>query len=580
MSLGIHRGGAVKSIVVILLLVMPLSLLCHEIMVSDSLKPGMKGYGISVFEGNVVDTFGVEILGVMHNIGPGRRLIIARLNGAGLEKTGIIAGMSGSPAFINGKIIGAVAYGWTFAIEPLAGITPIEEILEAKYEGPESMDDESEIKIEGDGSLSPYAGATLSRIQTPLMVSGFDERFIKEFDDFFGSRGFSVVLSGAGSGEGTGSDALFVGSPVSAQLVDGDASLGAVGTVTYIDGNDVFAFGHPLFHSGSVSFPMATAEVITVMPSQYSSFKIANTGAEIGAVVQDRDDAVYGIIGAKAKTVPLTVLVERGGLVKTYSFVIADHRELTPYFAGAVFGNSVIAHARAYGSLSLDVSYSLQLDGYDDLNLRNFFSGELALTQSINSMSDILRTLLTDRFGPIGIEGIRIHVRITEAIRSVLIENAKPSAFTVKRGERVTVGVYMRDTEGNRIDETCTLTIPRTYTDSIARIATVGSDGLLGLEMERVSNRFEVERPGHVLELMRAMPRNNVLYCLLLSSKQGMIVRGYELGSLPSSMLHLMEESQNLGEGRFTQGGIVSSVEVECDYVVRGSTVITLKIID
>jgi hypothetical protein len=570
----------VKRIVLMLLFLAPLSFYCHEIMVLDSVKIGMKGYGISVFEANSVDSFGVEILGIMDNIGPGRKLIIARLSGAGLEKTGIIAGMSGSPVFIGGKIVGAVAYGWTFALEPLTGITPIEEILQTKVEGMEGMGDGAEIRIEGEGALSPYAGATLNRIQTPLVVSGFDEFFIEEFDGYFGQKGFSIVLGGASSGGATGDDSLFAGAPVSAQLIDGDASIGAVGTVTYIDGNDVFAFGHPLFHSGSVSFPMATAEVITIMPSQYSSFKITNTKKEIGVIVQDRDDAVYGIIGQQAKTVPLTVTVERGSLTKTYSFRIVDHRELTPYFASAVFGNSVIAQGRAYGSLTLDVSFTLQLDSYDDLTLRNFFSGDLALTHSMNTMGDILSMLLNDRFGPIAVEGVGIHVRVIEETRSALIENAKPSSFTVKRGKDVKVTVFMRDAEGNPIDKTCILHIPRTYADSIARIAVVGADGIMSLERERVSSPFVAERPGHVLELLKAMPRNNVLYCLLLSSKQGMIVHGFELGSLPSSMLHLMEESQNLGEGRFTQGGIVSSVELECDFLVSGSNVITLKVVD
>lgn len=560
---------------------MPLSVYCHQIMVSDSVKPGMEGYGISVFEGNVVDTFGVQILGVMDNIGPGRKLIIARLSGANLEKTGIIAGMSGSPAFIDGKIIGAVAYGWSFAIEPLAGITPIEEILQAKIESTGAAGNGEEIRIEGGGPLSPYAGVTLNRIQTPLMVSGFDGHFIEQFDDYFGEKGFSLVLGGTGASGGTGGDSLFAGAPVSAQLVDGDASLGAVGTVTYIDGNDVFAFGHPLFHSGAVSFPMTTAEVIAVMPSQYNSFKITNSGKVVGAVVQDRDDAVYGIIGEKAKTIPLTVEVERGAEKRTYSFDLIDHKELTPYFAGAVFGNAVIAQARAYGSLSLDISVFLHLDSYDDLELSNFFSGDLALTQSMNSMSNILRTLLNDRFGAIGVEAIRIQVRLMEKTKTAVIESAKPSAFSVKRGESIDVKVLMRDTEGgNPINKACTIPIPGTYTDSIARIAVVSSDGLLALERERVSNPFIPERPGHILELMKSFPRNNVLYCMLLSSKQGMIVNGYELGSLPSSMLYLMEESQNLGEGRFTQGGIVSTVEVECDFLVTGSNVITLKVVD
>jgi hypothetical protein len=539
----------------------------------------MKGYGISVFEANTIDTFGVEILGVLNNIGPGRKLIVARLSGAGLEKTGIIAGMSGSPAFINGKIIGAVAYGWTFALEPIAGITPIEEILETKMDSAEAIGNGMEIKLPGEGRLSPYSGVTLSRIQTPLVISGFDGVFVEQLDDFFKDKGFSVVLGGV-SGGGSDDDTLFVGSPVSAQLVNGDASIGAVGTVTYIDGNDVFAFGHPLFHSGSVSFPMTTADVIAIMPSQYSSFKIANATNEVGAVIQDRDDAIYGVIGEKAKTIPVEITVRKGKASRTYSFEVVDHDELTAYFSSMVFGNSVIAQGRAFGSLSIDLSASLKLGSYDDLELRNYFSGDLALTHAMNDVSDMIRLLMNDRFSRIEIEGMNLDVRITEETRTAVIENAKPSSFTVKRGDDIDVTVIMRDFDGGLVNKKCAVHIPKTYTDSIARIALVGSQGMINLESERAANRFIAERPGHILELMKASPRNNVLYCLLLSLKPGLIVKGYELSTLPSSMLHLMQESQNLGEGRFTQGGIVSTLEVECDFVVSGSRVITLKVID
>jgi hypothetical protein len=156
----------------------------------------------------------------------------------------------------------------------------------------------------------------------------------------------------------------------------------------------------------------------------------------------------------------------------------------------------------------------------------------------------------------------------------------KPGKFTVRRGGEVDLTVFLKGMEGKVLKEKFNMKIPETYPDSIVKIAVVGAGGLMNLEVERAPNRYMTERPGQFVELLRDVPRNNVLYCLLLSYRTGMIVSGYELGTLPSSVLHLMGDSQDLGEGKFTRGGIVTRIEKECDYLVSGSNLVTLKIVD
>jgi len=556
------------------------SLFAYEILPVDSVKAGMKGYGISVFGANRLDTFNVEILGVLEKAGPGMKLIIARLNGAGLEKTGIISGMSGSPVFINEKIIGAVAYAWSFAIEPITGITPIEEIIAAKIDTIGEGEGQSEIKIRGEGKMSPYSGVTLTRIRTPLSVSGFDDWLIKKIDNFFGAKGFNIVMGGGTSGERSESDSLFIGSAVAARLVGGDASLAAIGTVTYVDGKDVFAFGHPLFFSGTTSIPMTTAYIYAIMPSQLRSFKISSTEKEVGAVLQDRRGAIYGVIGEKARTIPLNVTVKKRKSSKTFHFDIVDHKELTSFFTGLTFSNSVLTQGRSYGSLTLSLDVNLKLEKYGDVQIKNFFSGENALMSSMNNINDVLKLILKDNFEKIKIEEISLTTDVSEEIKTAEIETVKPGSFSVRRGEKVNITVFLKGMKGKVEKEKFAIRVPETYNDSTIKIAVVGANGLTSLELERATDRFKVEREGQIIELLKLIPRNNVLYCLLLSTKMGMIMRGYELGSLPSSMLHLMQGSQNLGEGRFTKGGIVARMEKECDFVVSGSNTITLKIID
>ena len=558
----------------------PITLLSYDILPVDSIKVGMKGYGISVFKNNEPDTFGVEILGILDKIAPGRRLIIARASGCGLEKTGIISGMSGSPIFINGKIIGAAAYAWSFSIEPITGITPIEEIIATKRDSIEGGESGSDIKIPGEGKMSPYSGITLTRIQTPLSISGVDEYLIGEIDKFFGKKGFNVVLGGSQSGVKQEKDSLFVGSAVAAKLVGGDASMSAIGTVTYVDGKDVFAFGHPLYFSGTTSIPMATAYVHTIMPSQYSSFKIASVGKEVGAVLQDRGTAIYGLIGEKAKTIPLSITVTQKRNCKTFHFDVIEHKELTPFLTGTTLLNAILSNARGYGALSLSLGINLKLAKYGDVKLKNFFSGESALTLSLNSISQMLHSILNDVYEEIEINEVEITVDVTEEIKTALIETVKPGSFTVKRGEETDLVVFLKELRGKNLKERFTVRIPETYTDSIVKIAVVGAEGYKNLESERRAGMFITEKPGDVIKLLKLSPRNNVLYCLVLSTKPGMIIKGYEFGSLPSSMLHLMKGSQNLGEGRFTRGDIITRIERECNFAVFGASVVILKVID
>jgi hypothetical protein len=223
---------------------------------------------------------------------------------------------------------------------------------------------------------------------------------------------------------------------------------------------------------------------------------------------------------------------------------------------------------------------NLKLEKYGDIKLKNFFSGENALGQSMNNISDVLKLILEDRFERIKIKEISIKTNVIEKERTAVIGTVKPGKFTVRRGGEVDLTVFLKGMEGKVLKEKFTVKIPETYSDSIVKIAIVGAGGLLNLELERASNRYITERPGQFLELLRDIPRNNVLYCLLLSYRTGMIVSGYELGSLPSSILHLMGGSQDLGEGRFTRGGIVTRIERECDFLVSGSNLVTLKIVD
>ncbi|MEO0071733.1 MAG: SpoIVB peptidase S55 domain-containing protein, partial [candidate division WOR-3 bacterium] len=302
----------------------------------DSIRPGMKGIGRSVFSGTKVEEFEVEVLDVMRNVSPHRDIILCRLSGAGLEKTGVIAGMSGSPVYINNKLAGAVASTWSFAKEPVAGVTPAKEMLDiwdrerdsstrqslprahrkgflhfSRNDGARGLGWKEKIKT-GKGGLGE-AEWGMTHLPLPLTISGFNPA-IKEIAQPILAQ-YNLTLVGAtGSAPNTLDTAnLIPGGAVGVGLIDGDVRLAAVGTITHREGNRILAFGHPLFLAGDVALPMTGGVIHSVLPSMELSFKIFSPSPPIGVITQDRESGVSGLIGPLPPMVPISVAVTLSG---------------------------------------------------------------------------------------------------------------------------------------------------------------------------------------------------------------------------------------------------------------------------
>src|SRR3989442_9680476 len=333
----------------------------------DEIRPGMIGFGRTVFDGTRVEEFKVNILGVLENvIGPHRNLILAKLEGGPLANTGVIAGMSGSPVFVDGKLIGAVSYALgSFSKEPIAGITPVAEMTDStafsdvrpigskvKVEYPLTRDGltaafrkalnwnrpfadrPGDAELTGVSAVSGLAGTQLGTllrpIATPLVMSGFEPDVADIFSGAFREQGFIPTggsAAGFKNGEAPFEGPLKPGDAIGVMLVAGDLQLGGTGTVTHIDGDRVYAFGHPLYNLGPTEFPMTRAYVYTVLPSLFSSLKLSTTGEVIGTFLQDRATAIAGKLGPGPHMIPITVTLEPDhGPKRTFHFgVVNDH---------------------------------------------------------------------------------------------------------------------------------------------------------------------------------------------------------------------------------------------------------------
>src|SRR5215211_3627675 len=362
----------------------------------SEIRPGMVGVGHTVFDGTHVEEFKAHILGVLENIiGPHRNLILARLEGGPLAHTGVIAGMSGSPVYVDGKLIGAVSYALgSFSKEPIAGITPIAEMTDATALGAprpagarvhvefpltrDSLttafrkalnwnrpfaDRPADTQFRGASALDSVTGdqlGTLLRpIATPLVMSGFEPDMAELFGSAFREHGF-IPSGGSAAGRRNGEKPfdgpLKPGDAVGVMLVGGDMQLGATGTVTHIDGDRVYAFGHPMYNLGPTEFPMTRAYVYTVLPSLFSSMKLSTTGETIGTVVQDRATAIAGRLGAGPKLIPITVSLESSRAAKqTFHFGVVNDPLFGPLMTYATVLNTLGSYERQFGAASFSV---------------------------------------------------------------------------------------------------------------------------------------------------------------------------------------------------------------------------------
>ncbi|MGH9456331.1 MAG: SpoIVB peptidase S55 domain-containing protein, partial [Thermoanaerobaculia bacterium] len=439
-----------------------------EILPVSEIRSGMKGYGVTSFEGTRLERFDVEILGVLREMGPGQDLILARVGSELLEHSGVIAGMSGSPIFIDGKLIGALAYSWQFAKDPIAGITPIEEMLELARSGgtaataatPASASEAIAKLLEPKREHLDAMVAALARPQSaaagalpiavPLAFGSFASDTIDRFGGLFEAGGFMPVPSGSSTGGAAElTDTRFrPGDPIGAVLLQGDFTVAASGTVTHVDGNQVWAFGHPFLDMGAIEFPMAKSEVVAVLPSVARSFKISNTGPVVGALKQDRAAGIYGEIGAPVSMIPVEVTIDGPRGPETYEVELARHPILSPLLLAMVADSVVAVSERSSGERTIMLDCEIELEGVDEpVHVRDGWAGADA-RQSIPVYLAVLSNyLLSNEFAEAPIERIRLNLRHADDLlvaRLVRATVEPPADGRVSPGDTIRVHASLK----------------------------------------------------------------------------------------------------------------------------------------
>lgn len=573
-----------------------------ETMPLAQIQKGMRGYGETVFEGNKLERFNVEILGVLHNISPGQNLILARVDSPVIQRAGVIAGMSGSPIYIDGKVIGALAYSWQFAKEPVAGITPIDEMLKIAQAGTTPSGavpvmsgaeflkaisshetDKMFEKLVSSLGATAMSATTAKPIAVPLSMSSFAPETIARFSKYLDNLGFVAVPSGAASTSTTTStDAapFKPGDAIGAVLLNGDFNVAATGTVTHIDGNRVYAFGHPFLDMGAVSFPMAKAEIVTVMPSLASSFKLSNSGAIVGSFRQDRATGIMGVMGEKADMIPIDLTVEGSGPTQNYHVNIVRHPVLSPLIL-AMAADSVVSSAqRAAGERTVVLDSEIRLRGFSEpIHLREGWAGAQARQAIPQYLAVVAGYVMSNEFRPADIESVKLHLTHDDALKIAKLTEASietPASGKIVPGDTVKVRTVLKPYRGDSFVETFEVKIPDNQPAGSAYLL-IGS-GSVANQIDFSLVPPDPRTLEQVIATLERLRPSTDLTVGLYSSAEGAVTAGVYLPNLPPSMRAVVTGDTSNGAQAPVRYHAANHVVRPLGYIVDGAVKIDIDV--
>jgi len=577
-----------------------------ELMDIDDITPGMKGYGKTVFSGRKIEVFSIEVLGVLKNWEARSDMILVKMTGGPLYKTGIIAGMSGSPVYIKNKLVGAVSHGWSFAKEAIAGVTPISEmlnVLKMEHQGkdtnlagkkhstwsaqldaqtPEVIDELISQGMLLEGPLSQNGIArdpftiNLVPIHTPIMVSGFDNRSLKRLNPLFGKLGWFPFQGNIKGGTDTLNkiDKFLPGSAIAVEMIRGDLSASAIGTVTYRDGNDILAFGHPLIQTGVTDLPMSTAYVYTILSSQSTSAKMAVPGNVIGRIIQDRRAAIAGRIGEFTQMIPCQVEV-KGSLNVKYNFDIVHDVFLTPNLFQMAVESALLGTEKSLGEKLVNLRLDVNMAGREKpVTVENVFYEPGPSWFPIFRIVHPLAALLNNPFKTVEIESIKLAADILDADNTASVESIRVDKKWISPGDEVSLHIKLRPFTKEYVTIPVKIKVPDDVTRGSRINITVCDAGIstaLGKSGSRgrlIPTNFE-----QLVDYIEDEENNKDLIIRVRINRRGLTYMGESFPSLPNSFLNIMSQSNQSGISGL-RGEIIKRVQT--DWFITGKQSISL----
>jgi hypothetical protein len=547
-----------------------------------AIHPGMHGLGRTVFAGNRIDEFQVEILGVLENIGPKESLIIARLSGGPLEHTGVMQGMSGSPVYIDGKLIGAVAMAFPFSKDPIAGIRPIEDMLRvtpslAKSPTPHSGLALADRDVTRGLPKSQPALAGESRlidIATPVSFGGFTRAALDAFAPQLRALGLAPAQGlAAGGGDipptmGNPAD-LKPGSMISVQLMSGDMAVGADGTVTYIDGSRVYAFGHRFLDIGDTALPFARADVITLMPNVNTSFKLSSAKEWMGTISQDRDTAVSGELGKRPSMVPMSFSVSRASkAIESYRMQMVDDPLLSPLLLQMAVFSVIDRTERTLGASTLRVTGEMEFQNAPAaVRLDNLYSADNGVATQVSLNAAIPAAyIMQSGFNSLKLKKVSIDIEAFDQKKQLNIDGLTLSKREVHPGDPLKLTVLLAGEDGVEITRSVDYRVPMGAQPG--QLYFTVSDALsANLTDFHQSLTSSPRSPRQLIDLVNGLHPNTNAYVRVWRADPAFQVEGAELPAPPASVALILDGSPSTHNSKITEmeidggGAVISGVK-------------------
>ncbi len=575
----------------------------------NQIRPGMKGVGKTVMTGTKLEEFQAEVLGVMRDVSPGRDMVLCRLKGCNLEHAGIIQGMSGSPIYIEGKLLGAVAFAWEFAKDPIAGITPFQQMIQyvrsndrriAAEAGDlprdafhaarrsilpviDGLSDRAGDALEPSNTAIPISGgglAGMTPIVTPLASSGFGPRALSVLSDRLRPLGMAPMAGGAASDQiirEYGDRPLVAGSPLSIALVTGDFDLSGIGTVTHVEGNRVYGFGHPMLSLGSCDLPMMTGYIHTVYPRASVSMKMGSPLKVVGVIDTDVSTSVAGRIGPKPDMLPVSVRVKTGQFADAHSYNVQIVREpmLLPSLIMAVLTNAIDTEGNLPEELTAQLSASIKLKGFEPIRVRDTFSGprytgQMGAALLFSPLASMVNILLRNNMGPIRIESVDCDVQIDPGRKVATIEHVRLLSETIEPGQDLKAFVTLKPHKGDRVTIPVSIPIPSDFPEGQSEVVVCDAMNSIRRSFRNDPALLDPHDLAGVIHTLRIQtePKRTAVYVHILSPERGLTVKGQPLPNLPGSVRAVFTSKRET-PAPFIRNDIVSVLPAE--WVVEGS---------
>jgi len=565
----------------------------------NQIHPGMRGVAYTVFQGIKPEPMDVEVLGVLRNVnGPKGNIILIRLHGPKVEYSGVVAGMSGSPVYIDNKLAGALAFRiGEFSKEPIAGVTPIADMLEINAMDKSPAEEASSTrpvvetaagKTAAPGYSTSLSGSTedlahyLKPIETPLVFNGFSEDAVKAFAPQFASAGIMPVMGAGSVSEEKQPEPLEAGSAVSAVLVRGDMDIAATCTVTYIDPQRLLACGHPLLQFGAVDIAMNKAQVLATLPSPLNAFKIVNTTERAGVFVQDRHSGVLGVFGKQPDMIPVTLAIHGEGSTREFHYEVLNNPRLSPVAIMATVFNA-LKGVNQYGEeITYRLNGSIDVKGFPTVGLRNMFTpaenGPPAAMAAALSLGERFGRIYDNPYNAPAVNSVKLDFDLVRERRWARLESARTDVTEARPGDQIIVETVLAPYRGERVVRQIPVKIPTSASKGNLRILV--SDGDTLDRVNRTNPAFGRKLDlASTIALLNKEHANNRLYVSLLEADPEARVADKVMPTLPISIMNVMDGMRGNQEMIVSgESNVDETATPSLDYVVSGAQLLTVTV--